>query len=73
MNRPGPYHSKLRPFAEQILAWRREGQTWKQVVEQLKGLGCQTDPPAVLRFIKKYEVKPFGIGQKPASKGRIVR
>jgi hypothetical protein len=25
--------------------------------------------PAVLRFIKKYEVRPFAVGQKPASKG----
>jgi len=64
-SRPGPGHSRLKPFAEQILAWRREGYTWAQVVTELQKKGCVTDEGAVCRFIKRYQVKPYGIGQAP--------
>ena len=65
MKRPGPYHSKYVPFVHQIKAWRQEGQTWKQVVAGLDAQGCKADEGGVCRFIKRFETKPYGIGQRP--------
>lgn len=65
--RPGPYHSKLRRHVDDILRWRREGLTWKEVTAQLAGLQppVKTDPGSVCRFVKRYEKKPYAIGADP--------
>lgn len=76
MERPGPYHSKLRKYVDLIKAWRRDDKTWKQVTEELAKLGCKTDPPSVCRFIKRYETRPYAIGaapEKPQPQTAIVR
>lgn len=65
--RPGPYHSKLRRHVDEILRWRREGLTWKEVTAELAALKppVKSDPGSVCRFVKRYEKKPYAIGADP--------
>jgi hypothetical protein len=65
-NRPGPFHSKYLDHAQDILEWRRDGWTWKQVVEGLAKKHCKADEGGVCRFVKRFEEgKAYGIGQRP--------
>jgi hypothetical protein len=63
--KPRPFRSILLPYAQDILAWRRAGMTWQEVVNELGKKGIQTDTSAACRFIKRYRRKPYPIGAEP--------
>lgn len=52
---------------DQILRWKRDGSTWKQIADELAALEppVKTDPGSLCRFIKRYEKKPYAIGTDP--------
>ena len=65
-----PFHSKLNPHFDLIRSLRRHRKTWKQIVDELAGLGMTTCQSAVLEFYKRHSKRPCPIGwedeeQKP--------
>jgi hypothetical protein len=57
-----PFKSKLRPHWELIKKLRFQRHSWKEVAEELRGLGCITCPSNVFRFFKRHCKRPFPLG-----------
>ena len=62
---PRPLKSVLLPYANDILAWRRAGKTWQEVVNELAKRNVKTDTSAACRFIERYRRRPYPRGAEP--------
>jgi hypothetical protein len=62
---PRPFKSILLPHAQDILAWRRAGKTWQEVVNELAKRNVKTDTSAACRFIERYRRRPYPRGAEP--------
>src|SRR5947209_6928851 len=62
---PRPFKSILLPYANDILAWRRAGKTWQEVVDELAKRRVKTDTSACCRFIERYRRRPYPRGAEP--------
>jgi hypothetical protein len=61
-----PFRSKLRPYVEQIRAWRRSNHTWDEIAHKLTTeKGCPTDGSNVCKFLARYRKRPFASDGNP--------
>lgn len=49
----GPGHSKLAPYREQILLWRKKGFSLRAIAEKLNEQGCRTTAQNIWKYLKK--------------------
>ena len=57
-----PFHSKLNPHYEFIRTLRKRRKTWREIVEELAGLGMKTCPSAVYEYYKRHSRRPYPFG-----------
>lgn len=57
-----PFCSKLNPYYEVIRSLRKRRKTWREIVEELAGLGMKTCPSAVYEYYKRHSRRPYPFG-----------
>ncbi|MBR4901327.1 MAG: hypothetical protein IKZ46_10330 [Victivallales bacterium] len=50
----GPRHSKLEPYAAQILVWRHQGMTIRTISLNLAQVGCMTTAQNIWFFLQRH-------------------
>jgi len=48
----GPGHSKLAPYREQMLLWKKQGQSLRFIADKLKQQGCHTTVQNIWKYLK---------------------